>query len=228
MESFICKACGSSNVRLSASLPVHLIRKALKSSKRRCLDCRYKWREPGQRRTPYQLAVLLGGACLSLAIIVQWREIMSLRTGPRTGFRQNPRAPEPSLSGRSGQEYPLENADDLDAEYGAGKEQTMPGQHPFPKDWGIPPAETWAAAGQPEKKGFFSNYSKLLDIALKMLQGRSKKEIIRELDTADKKTLWNKYGGYFSSKEEAKKAYDEYKSKKSSGQINAEPRGQEP
>ena len=53
-----------------------------------------------------------------------------------------------------------------------------------------------------------------------MLKGRSKKEIIQELDTSDKKALWNKYGSYFNSQEEAKKTYEEYKRKKASGEFN--------
>lgn len=193
------------------------------------MDCRYKWREPGQRMSALHLAVLLTGACLSLAFIVQWHGTMNAREGPglQAGFGKNPRDPALPL-GQTDQEISFENSDAFAAENAAGEGPLMPSRHPLSQEWGVPPAETWAMAGRPEQKDSLSNYSKMIGIALKMLQGRSKKEIIRELDTSDKKTLWNKYGNYFGSKEEAKKAYEEYKNKKASGQLDAGSRGRDP
>ncbi|OGR73170.1 MAG: hypothetical protein A2089_12570 [Elusimicrobia bacterium GWD2_63_28] len=45
--------------------------------------------------------------------------------------------------------------------------------------------------------------------------GKTPGQFASEIETSDRQTLWNKYGNNFSSKEEAKAAYDEFKRRRS-------------
>ena len=215
-----CPSCSGKQIRLSADWGRHYLRCMIGSRKRFCVSCKSRWTASakGGWPVPARIALLLVPIVAARGAAHFHRP--ELEHAPIYVRQQ---APAPGSA----------SASDADADPGAQGDASIPGLAEDPKE--IHSTAQWlrahqndpaAPAGPPiqRKPGMLGTLSMLSDLikhSLGFNNGMSQAQI-DSLLKQDKHKLWDQYGHYFSSKEEAKAAYEQAK-KESEKQHAAAP-----
>ncbi len=213
-----CPGCGSRDVRAGRSIVTHLIHLARGTHRRYCLRCRRRWLsgEAAFSHSARDLCFLLCAAPWLLLLAWVAAEII---TAPRV------RRAHPAARGYAIRRDARPGAAGWSAPY-AGYPGNAGG--PFsgpPALYGSGYREAFYTGGGSWRTGQVLNadhlYRQVLQagggisgaeaqLMLLLRQGRIPPALVREIETSDKQTLWNKYGSHFSSKDEAKAAYEKF------------------
>lgn len=203
---------------------MHLVRLAPGSRRRYCRDCGSRWIGAEKVFSPWARLAGILLFCLSAARALVylkdegWFEARpyagrSAWEGPRTG----------TTDGNSLAGIETSPEDDAYSQYpGAGgplEAIRFTRRNSVPLNWRegrvMELLSTYSqgsqAAGQQGRQ--FQEMQELLRRVA--ATGKTPQQLASEIDSTDKQTLWNKYGANFSSKEEAKAAYNDFKSHRS-------------
>jgi hypothetical protein len=211
---------------------MHLVRMAYGSRRRYCCSCGSRWVGSVKIFSPWaRLAgalLLLAPAALTLVYLKKegWFEpqpnIYRTANGedPRTGTRYR-------YPARMGMEAMMEGY-----AAGAGRDpgwrgqfagSNYTGQGRMPIRWNkgqmteLISAYRMGLRGAGPQNGQSQGMQEMLRQVTDAIKstGKNPAQLADEIDQSDKQTLWDKYGNNFSSKDEAKEAYDEFKSHRS-------------
>lgn len=221
-----CPKCGSEHTRLGSSAAKHLFRGLVGTYKRFCLGCGKRWRSPVRTAAaPVQRAATLAAAA---AVLFGAHAVFSARRQPALDVSASPYAdfyreadasgapPPPALLPDVASPIHLKDASPgplggaPPGAYGdpgprAGERRQWQRGDPAATPAGDPGARSGAqGAGRFEAMPWLS--------AIKSFFGGSARPARGQVEAAlreDKHVLWDKYGKYFSSKDEAKRFYEQ-------------------
>lgn len=207
MASEICPSCGAEEVRFSARRGLHLLRALLGTRKRYCAQCKARWgtRVRGGWPVPIRLAVL--AACGAGAWTVSHARLVRREPAPKPIYFRGA-AVKPAIAGEEGDAIPSPEEPPAALVERAGGTTA---------DWLRAHQQDSTGAALPRRpEGFLSKlglgslerFGKILRLKLGGLTPAQAAQLENELKK-DKRQLWNEYGSNFSSKEEAKKTYEQ-------------------
>lgn len=207
MRTVPCPNCGSKRVRTGKTFLPHLARLALGSRRRYCGRCRNRWIGEEKIYSPWArfvLILLLCGPALAALVRLQregWFEPqprMYETADGREALLEDNMAAE-NVQRFSGVHFTERYRGPLRLRTGQSVDLNavfnLTGQRAVPLAW-----------QSQEMQQLLSRVSEAV-----RLTGKTPLELAHEIDQTDKQTLWDKYGGNFASKEEAKAAYSEFK-----------------
>jgi hypothetical protein len=191
-----CPSCGGHEISFGSTPFRHFLRSILGTSRRYCAGCGNKWRVHGEIALPCLIVrtamwvTLAIFAVRSIHVYIRSQAVASSSADRRNG----------NLSG------------DRDPLWPGG----VVGGPGLPAGFRSESSEDDGFFG-----GFMSDFrdmKNLLKLAFGSAYYRSGKiPSSDQLTQQQKRDLWNKYGRYFSSKDQAKKSYDDYYSKHQGG-----------
>lgn len=227
-----CPSCGSHSVRAASTRLLHLARLAHGTHRRYCCSCRNRWKASDKAFLPWarRLGVFLICAVVGLALACVVNEVwLAPRPCPlQTAAWEEDRARDQDALIARGMEAFL--GGDMSVAYGQGlgARMTLSGIHFTEQDYsrmrgradqamGQSPSYRWSVQGALRQNGPPQNMPEILRRAAAVIKpmGKTPGQFASEVESSDKQALWTKYGNNFSSKEEAKSAYDEFKRRRS-------------
>lgn len=219
LEEAACPRCGESAVAFGSTGLRHLFRGVAGTTRRACRSCGYRWLDvhgysPALRAAAALL--LIGGIFSAVSVARVFRPPPS-----ETALRAAARG-----SGGSGGSGRLASAVDSmkgassaglsDADGAPGAARAEPGLTEGLKSLVAPvlrpsePGEPARASVVREAAAAPAANFKDTNWLVKLLSKRVSRQEVEQVERMDKKQLWEKYGHYFGSKEEAKAAYNQY------------------
>ncbi|MBI5209970.1 MAG: hypothetical protein HY927_08360 [Elusimicrobia bacterium] len=189
--------------------------------RRYCPTCGHGWTGKDSKGKPLLLAGLVL-AVVAVSIVLGWALGVSMLTdGP--GAPAGTRMPSPQEAGAAW--TPVQDGEADSTPELAAEEAGEPGVAGEPKE---PAGQPDVIEGEPKARGraapirldppvppsvlgrmnaMFGDVSKMM----KLLNSSQQAEVTADIDRLSKKELWDKYGHYFGSKEQAKQAYEQHK-----------------
>ncbi|MDD5208584.1 MAG: hypothetical protein PHV36_04310 [Elusimicrobiales bacterium] len=212
-----CPKCGSRKVRTGKIYLLHLARLAPGSRRRYCRNCRSRW--IGSE------AVFLPSARLAGILFLCVSAALALNYLKEDGWFE----PQPGLSHPAGRDNAWTVTTDSDRMAGEIR-NVMRGDVTGAYGQALGGRNAGAGGGlirwrEGQLMEEYSAYllsgrgegpqtgrsQEMLDLLRRLsVIGKTPQQVAREVDTSDKRTLWNKYGGNFASKQDAKAAYDDF------------------
>ena len=216
-----CPYCGSKKVRTGKTFLPHLARMALGSRRRYCANCRSRWIGSEKIFSPWArlaLMLLVFTPLAAGAVYLKtegWFE--PLPEMYQTAGEESARTGSAGAGGLTGGIEALmgEGMSGPYAQQFAGL--SLEARSRMPQRWrsGQMADLNLAYTISPQGAGRLVQ-SKEMQMMLSRLTdavrrtGKTPQALAKEIDQTDKQTLWDKYGANFSSKEEAKAAYNEF------------------
>lgn len=217
-----CPHCSSLKIGLARSFAYHVVRMAFSTHRRYCRDCGLKWIADERAGWPTLRILVVLIAAISLGRLGFFVSRVATRSA---AFRQA------QLDHAAKKELAKLSPDGLThvetAETASVAEPPMGAVKLFFKAW---QAEVREPSAQPSQGQAAAEKRRLYDpetapadsrsdlaSLIKSLIKKTDQGQLNEIDNMSKKDLWDKYGSHFSSKEEAKQAYEEYKKQRASG-----------
>ena len=215
-----CPYCGSRKVRTGKTFLPHLARMALGSRRRYCANCRSRWIGSEKIFSPWaRLALMLliftplaaGAVYLKAEGWFEPQPEMYQTAGEERARTGSAGAGDPTggiealmgegMSGPYAQQFAglrFAERSRLSLQWRAGQLADLN------QAYSLNPQ----GAGRPGQSKEMQMLSRLTDAVRRT--GKTPQALAKEIDQTDKQTLWDKYGANFSSKEEAKAAYNEF------------------
>ena len=215
-----CPYCGSKKVRTGKTFLPHLARLALGSRRRYCANCRSRWIGSEEIFSPW--------ARLALMLFI----FTPLAAGAVYLKTEGWFEPQPDMYQTADEQNAGRGAAGAGGVAGGIEALMQEGMSgPYARQFsGLRFTERsrlsphWRAgqladlnqaysldpqgAGRPGQSKEIQLLSRLTDAVRRT--GKSPQALAKEIDQTDKQTLWDKYGANFSSKDEAKAAYNEF------------------
>jgi hypothetical protein len=232
-----CPRCGSEDVALGATWQRHALRAVVGTSRRFCRGCGLRWLDEFRTYSPMARlaavcaasALIFGGVALSKVVVPSApsnRVLASVVPGSRAagdgrllraagGGGLSPASGALSYSdGGSAGLAGVVDAGFMDSSgrpMRPGQSLTEDGSAGYPAPVAYNNVQSDDGSGKALGQ---------LSTLLKLAGGKVDRTKLDQIDRMDKKQLWDQYGSYFGSKEEAKAAYNQYQQNK--GRIRAE------
>ncbi|MBI4386696.1 MAG: hypothetical protein HY551_04885 [Elusimicrobia bacterium] len=220
-----CPFCEHEGVRFGSSPGRHLLRGLLGTRRRFCPGCRRRWFSQRRGHLPNALRMALAGGLAATLGLAGSRYVNQDRFAgippSATGASRRVAAHDPTERGEAS--AALDRAAEGAAAAGPGaalaweESAAARSRTSSRAAWDTEALRRRTAASGGYEASGSGNILQGLSQLLKQALSRSQEDKIDELLKMDKKTLWDQYGKYFSSKEQAKQVYEDYKRRRSSG-----------
>lgn len=220
-----CPFCEREGVRFGSSPGRHLLRGLLGTRRRFCPECRRRWFSQRRGHLPNALRMALAGglaATLGLAGARyskqnRFSDIPLAAAGASRGTAAHDKTEQGEVPDAIGQGTGNTAAAGPDAAHAWEESAAARSRTSSRAAWETEALRRrTAASGGHEASGSGSILQGISQL-IKQALSRSQEDKIDELLKMDKKTLWDQYGKYFTSKEQAKQTYEDYKRRRSSG-----------
>jgi len=238
-----CPYCASEKVRRGSNFPRRAGRWLFGVNKRYCPDCGGRW-STGDGRRPF--LIRFGLICLALLTVSVVRYGMrraaedSYTAALERSRRARLKMRAPGMLGGILDEEEGQAAEDLTAlpegmdpdspeakaflakqKVRKAASKTVPGQSaqlPDADDLESLMVEVWGGKGGKGDSSSFGSGANILAMIRKALR-QGKMKDMGSFESVPKKQLWEQYGHYFGSQEEARSFYKEYHDKRKSGKL---------